>query len=204
MNDITDKLTTQDMDGVTGRTMDDSHPDAVPPDVQYHVDPERVDEALVELEGDHLAYRNTLLRSKKRGVLAAVVILVLATLFPLWFLQTQEQASSMYLWSVVGIVAVLIMLAMLCYVVFTRQITRDLQTNQALLLSGFVISGWQVNERRDPMIRMNIGNHLVDMPIGVMRRHMDRVTDLEHLTPGCGLIVEMTPYARVITRIIRV
>lgn len=204
MNDITDKLTEQDMDGVTGRTMDDVAPDENSGEqALYTDDPDNFLETLIELDGDELAYRNKLLHSKKRGVLVAVMMLVLATIFPLWFLQMQEHVSLAFLLGVAGIITALIGLAVVCYVVFTRQIRRDLQSNQALLVSGYVVRGWQVNQRRDPVLQLNIGNHLVELPIQVMRRHVENVTTLDQLAPGSELMVEMTPHSRVIIRIVR-
>lgn len=163
-----------------------------------------MNETRVPLDEDDIAYRNALLKQKKRGIITVIIIFVLASGFPLWFMQAQENASTGTLWIVVGIVTLLLMVALLCYVIFTRQIAQDMETTENVLVPAVVVEGWQINERRDEFLRINIGNHMVTLPMNVMKRHIDDVRDLDRLIPGSQLLVEMTPHSRVIIRIERV
>lgn len=160
-------------------------------------------ETRIQLEPEDIAFRNQILREKKFGIITVIVILALVSGFPVWFLQAQEKVPASTLWGVIAILTVIMLAAVACYVVFTRQIQRDLEIDENVLMPAVVVEGWQTNERRDEFLRVNIGNNMVTLFMNVMKRHVDDVRDLDRLMPGTELLVEMTPNARVIIRIMR-
>lgn len=105
--------------------------------------------------------------------------------------------------SVTGILGVLLLIGFICYSIFARQINQDLQIRENILVEAVIMDGWQTNDRRDPELLVNIGDDAVRLSISVMKRLIMDVRDLDYMLPGSRLIVEMTPHARVMIRIIR-
>lgn len=213
MSDITDKITNQSVDEIAARSMKYTPSEADGGAAADHEDNDDLSRLAaigidlrnmrITLDAAGIERRNKILGRKKWGMLSLVAMLALTSGFPIWFLQTQENIESVMLWSVIGIVAGLILIAAGCYYFFTRQINQDLQSPFNILVQGYVLEGWQNNDRRDTVLNLNIGNHFVSMSIYTMKRHVDDVRDLDRMMPGTQLLVEMTPNARVIVRIIR-
>lgn len=208
MSDITDKITNKSMDDLANQAgFHHAASDASDLPGEDIADNVRTDEngnMYVTLDDEAIATRNRVLRQKKRGILTVVLCLALVIIFPIWFLQTQEQASPVFLWSITAILAAILLGGVGCYAYFAKQINRDMASNENRLFYAYVVSGWQINERRDPVIRLNVNNDLVSLSMNAMKRHIDHVSDLDRLMPGSELIVEMTQYARVIVRIARI
>lgn len=160
-------------------------------------------EVHVPLDDAGRLHRDTILIKKRRGMRLVILILVLACSFPLWYLRAQENIDTTMMWYISGIVCMIILAALFSYYLFARQVARDLLTNENLAVPAMVIDGWQVQERRDPQIWLNINGNRMEMAYRTMQRLVDKVTEIDNLRPGDVLVVEMAPHSRVLLRMVR-
>jgi len=159
---------------------------------------------LQPLSPEEKQQRDAMLFRKKRGVQLVFAILVLISGVPLWFLQTEEHASTETLWQVTGVIMLLLGLGAFCLWRFLRKITMDLQSMEKLMVPSMVVRGWQINARRDAYLTINIGNRWVTLSADTIRRHMGQAYEMNRLYPGVPLMVELTPIGHFIMRIERV
>lgn len=147
--------------------------------------------------------RNRILRKKRWGVVVPVVILLLASGMPLWFLQTQEKAGPEVLWTTALVMTAVLGVGMFSAWLFMRKINLDMQSPEKLVVPAVVVRGLQLNERRDPFLTLDIGGRRVTLSADVLRRNLPDAAEMNRLYPGIPMLVEMTPYGHVITKIER-
>ncbi|MDB5477599.1 MAG: hypothetical protein JWM96_94 [Alphaproteobacteria bacterium] len=160
-----------------------------------------MNEEILPVSPEEQEARNVLLRGKKRGLQIALVVLMLASMAPLYFLQNYERANQENILLAGAGMTGMLLLCLLLYGHFSKRLARDMASSEKIVATGLVtriMLNPRTGVRRALMV--DTGGLPITLSIQQLRRLADDVGDLNFIQINDMFRLEFTPHGRHLMR----